>query len=128
MSAPDIGRLGDALVIATKAMEEARLAYQSAARTAILAAFGEANWGGCGFEVIQGEYNERWLHVCHDARQRAWVATASATLGHPHDRAMPRALADTPRAAVDQALAALAKTHPEAATALAAVVTKEPTS
>jgi hypothetical protein len=121
----DIGALGDALVIATKAMEEARLAYQGAARMAVLSAFGEANWGGGGFQVIQGEYNERWVHVCHDARQRAWVATASATLGHPHDRATPRAFADTPRAAVTAALETLALTHPTEAAALAAVIPPE---
>lgn len=126
MSAPDIGALGDAYVIAYKAAEEARRAYHGAARMAVLSAFGEANWGGGGFEVIQGEHNERWLNVCHHADRRAWVALAGVTLGE--HKPCVEARADTPTAAVRQALDALAETHPTEAAALRAVIpSKEPT-
>ena len=90
-----------------------------AVESVLLGAFGDRRGANRGERswVVRGA----WAGVEFDRSVGAWLAEASV-LHHPS-----YVHADTPRASVDQALAALRLTHPAEADALAAVVPKEPT-
>ena len=122
MSAPDIGALRALNAAAERARceyEAASMAFGDACRRAIAKAFGSR---GGGWTV-----DKSTLYVRFDDEYDSWVASGAADGDGPID-AWVSVKADTPRAAVDQALAALAQTHPVEADALAAVIPKEPAS
>lgn len=120
MSAPDIGVLRGLAEAHTAAIAEEMArsrAFAMAAGECLRAAFGDASgWYGT---------NDHAMRVTFDKRAGLWKAT---TWLPPEGEQAAAALADTPTAAVRQALDALAETHPtEAAELRKAVTFKEPT-
>jgi hypothetical protein len=95
-------------------------AFDAAIAASLVVEFGPAPVGSVADWRAYTVSNAR-LHVRFDASPGMWSAVAQIAGGHP----CIRKLADTPRAAVTQALAALAVTHPTEAAALAAVIPPE---
>ena len=123
MSAPDIG----ALRALSKAHNDAwnaafapKDALLDAVESVLLGAFGgrrSENRGERSWDV-----RGAWAGVEFDRSAGSWLACVGAPVDGPY------AHADTPTAAVRQALDALAETHPTEAAALRAVIpSKEPT-
>ena len=116
MSAPDIGELGWLVAdyeVALVAYYARSKVVSRAVAEVLAAAFGR--WGG-NPETRTWSAENVSIVVTFDRRRIAWVATVDV------GEEWSAARADTPRSAVDQALAALRLTHPAEADALAAVV------
>lgn len=123
MSAPDIGTLRGLVKAyddAWAVLQASSVAVNAAVAAALASEFGPVErhhlrrvWRSGHASVL----------VIFDQIRAEWRAMASR--GHDD---LGRSVATTPRAAVEQALAALRLTHPEAADALAAVIPPAPVS
>ena len=114
MSAPDIGALFVTYNAALNAYAEATQAISRAAAEVVLAEFGP--WDG-NPELRRWEVGTSSVSVGLHRRDAAWVATVDV------EDDWTTARADTPTAAVRQALDALAETHPTEAAELRKAVT-----